>query len=103
MTASQKFLEEWDNLHLLPNSIELTDVPSITESREAIYDNLASYFYISCARISPQMAERFRQEQEEQEAKLSEYVTALAHAMSKNRQEHVKKEKTTLNEQKSRY
>ena len=98
MLLSHKFLEEWDNLHLLPDSIELTDVPSIMESREAIYDNIASYFHISCARISPQMAERFRQEQEQQEAKLSEYVNALAHAMRKSRQEHVQKEKTTSNE-----
>lgn len=67
MHLSRKFLDEMDTIHLRPDEIELTKVPSEEEFRKACHDDIASFFMAACEAINPDMAKDFRREQEEQE------------------------------------
>ena len=77
MLYMRKFFDELATIHLMPDEIDLHKVPSEQEFRKACYDDIASSFMNACAAISPEMAEEFRREQEEQERRKQEAITDL--------------------------
>jgi len=97
MLYMRKFLDELATIHLIPDEIDLHKAPSRQQFRKACYDNISSFFMKACASISPEMAEDFRREQEEQEARRDEIARHLAViilAESRKRQPHGRKTET---------
>ena len=98
MLYIRKFLDELATIHLIPDEIDLHKVPSRQEFRKACYDNISSYFMKACAAISPEMAEDFRREQEEQERrkdKIARHLPVIILAESRKRQAHGRQTKST--------
>ena len=102
MLYMRKFLDELATIHLIPDEIELHKVPSRQEFRKACYDNISSFFMKACASISPEMAEDFRREQEEQERRKEQiawYLAVIILAESRKRQSHGRKTETSSSTQ----
>lgn len=105
MLFSRKFFDELATIHLMPDEIDLHKVPSEEEFNKDCYNGIASSFMAACAAINPDMAEDFRQEQEDQKAKMQEAITDLeavlaAHfAKSRTRLKNGRDEKETASPQ----